>query len=1219
VALLLLATKVDAQIAGTGNIQGTVTDTSGAVVAFANVTLIEVATDVKHETKTDNAGIYVFPNIPIATYNLVVTVPGFETYEQTGIVLEVGSSIAVNPRLAIGKADTKIEVKSGEVQQLQTEDPTYKQTLDSEEILEMPLNSSNGRLVTNLLTLTGGTNTAPANDFANGSKYNYQTQAWSINGGMGNAILWRLDGADNGDYMAGGNLPLPFPDALSQFTQESSVMGAQDGMKAGGMINVVTKSGTNQFHGNAFEYIRNDFIDASSFFSNTHDRLHQNEVGGTIGGPVWIPKLYNGKNKLFFFAGFHYLSYHDVASNQTATVPTAAELAGDFRVENGDPINGVAPNVLCSTKPLKQLQLADPITGALVENSAGQGNVYNTFTPNASSKALLAYLPPVVPLASGLDACGGIQYAIPSEHYDKQFITREDYNTGAKDNLYGRYFVDSYQVPGFYSPTNILVTSQVGNPEERVQTGTIGENHVFTTNLVNSAHIAVMRRYHTRAYNSADINACTGVGFNLVGVSCAVPNGLQLSTGGNGIGGFAIGNATNSPAFFNDNTGVIDDDLTWVKGKHLINIGGEYVRNQLNIRNAFTGVGVYGFGSNFSSYGPYGAKGTAANNPNSGITAVGNGQLDFLEGAMNDFSQGKEQQNALRSTIPALYVQDTFHVTRKLTLVAGIRWDPNFMPTDVFNRGATFSNAAFLAGTTSTMYPTAPAGVLFYGDPGVPKSFTASSPNQWDPNFGFTFDPRGDGKTVIRGGGEYIYDTANTFTAQREQQNPPFATGVNQSTNTYDPFTDPWLTVPSDIPTPSAGAGAVNSGTLTSNPFPTAASFVGKPTAAAALFPKNSTWIVLPAKFHIATYAQWNASIQHDFPHGWQMQLQYVGSKGTHEEGGLPLDPVVWIPGVSTGVAGPANCNVSINGTNYYLGEPGSSAVPKAGANCSTTSNNTQRGMLTLENPGQGILFGQGTTSDIVGDFAFSTYEGGIFSVNHRLSNVFSMFANFTWSKCLDVEDNQGDISGVQVENPNNPKADYGPCGSDLRKVFNTSIVATSRFHMSNRVASYLLNNWVIGALSSAHSGGVLNVTPGSDISLTAINNDRANLIPGVPVYQKAKFSSVGGEANREFLNPAAFAIPALTATTSAVPTYGNISRNEFNGLPFISLDGQISRYWPIHENIKLDTRIDAFDILNHPDFSCCQSTSVASSTFGQVSSTAYGPRQFQGSLNIIF
>lgn len=1204
VALLLLATKVNAQIAGTGNIQGTVTDSLGALITKANLTLTDAATSVKRTTKTDNAGIYVFPNIPVATYSLVVTAPGFKTYEQTGIVLEAGSSIAINVPMAVGTSDVKVEVTSGGIQQLQTEDPSYKQTLDSTEMSEMPLN---GRQMTGLLSLTGGTVSAPGNDFT-GSKYNYQTQAFSVAGGMGNSTLWRLDGADNGDYMAGGNLPLPFPDAVGQFTQEASALGAGDGMHAGGEVNVVTKSGTNQFHGDGFEFIRNSYIDATSFFGQTPDRLHQNQYGFTIGGPVWIPKLYNGKDRLFFFAGFQYSPYDDVASTNTKNVPTAANLAGDFSVENGEPTAGIAPNPLCSTKPLSQLQLVDPVTGAKVTNNIyGAGSVPLP-TWNAQSLALQKYLPPIVPLASGLDVCGGVQYSIPNEHFDKQFVTREDYNVGPKDNLYGRYFLDSYQAPAFFSPTNILVTTQSGNPEERVQTETIGENHVFTQNLVNSAHVAAMRRFQSRGYNPSAINAC-----NLeVDITCAVPTGLNLGTGGNGIGGFTMGGSTNSLAHFNDNTLVIDDDITWVHGKHLFAFGGEFVRNQLNISNAFNGVGVFGFNSNYSAYGPYGSKTQAADNPNVGITALGNGQLDFLEGAQSGFSQSKLQQNALRSSIPALYVQDTFHINKQLTLVAGIRWDPNYNPIDVFNRGETFSNAAYLAGKQSSVYPNAPPGVLFYGDPGVPRSFTQNRPNQWDPNLGITFDPFGDGKTVVRGGGEYIYDTANTFTMQRNQQNPPFATNVSQSLNTYTPFTDPW-----SVPNVSGGPGAANAGTISTNPFPNAASFVGRPSAATAIFPKGGQYIVPVANFHPGVYAQWTASIQHDFPHGWQAQLQYIGSKGTHEQLGTPLDPVVYISGTSDGSS--AACPVSINGTTYSLGAEGGSAIPKTGANCSTTSNNTQRGMLLLENPAQGALFANGTTSDWIGDTAFSTYEGMIGSVNHRLSSIFSMFANYTWSKCLDIQDNQGDVSGVEIENPNNPKLDYGPCGFDYRQRANISVVASTGFHFSNRLESFVINNWEIGALSSIQSGGVLNVTAGQDNSLTAVNNDRANLVPNVPVYQEAKITHVGGEVTREYLNPAAFAPTTSTPTASPVSLYGNISKNEFHGPPSFNLDAQLSRYWPIHEGLKLDTRIEAFNMLNHPDFSCCSSTSVTSSTFGQVNSTANSPRQFQGSIKVIF
>jgi hypothetical protein len=1226
VALLLLATKVNAQLAGTGTIQGTVTDPTGAVIAKAAVTITETATSVKREARTDNAGIYVFPNIPAATYNVVVTAPGFETYEQTDIVLEVGSNISINPRLTVGKTDTKVEVKAGETQQLQTEDPTYKQTLDAEEISEIPLNTGAGPEIISLISLTGGAIAAPGNDFT-GSKYNYQTSAFSINGGMGNSTLWRLDGADNGDYMAGGNGPFPFPEAVGEFTQESSTLGAQDGMKAGGMVNVVTKSGTNQFHGDAFEFIRNDLIDASSFYSDTHDRLHQNFYGGTIGGPVWIPKVYNGKSRLFFFAGFQRNTYDDVASNTTATVPTAANLAGDFSVQNGEPTAGIAPNPLCSTKSLTVTQLVDPITGNLIPN-----NIYPTAPNwNAQSLALLAYLPKIVPLKSGLDVCGGVQYAIPSEKFDKEFVTREDYNVGPKDNLYGRYFLDSYQLPAFYQKggTNggILVTTASANPEERWQSGTIGENHSFSSNLVNSAHVAVMRRYQTRGYNPADINACNGL--NLTTIDCAVPVGLQLSASS-----FSMGGGTNSLAHFNDNTGVIDDDLTWVRGRHLFVIGGEYVRNQLNISNAFNGNGVFSFGTNYSAWGPYGSKTQTADNPNEGVSAVGNGQLDFLEGAQSGFSQSKQEQNALRSTIPAIYVQDTFHVTKRLTLVAGIRWDPNYQPYDVFNRGETFSLAGYVAGTHSTVYPNAPAGVFFYGDPGVPRAFTQSSPNQWDPNFGFTYDPVGDGKTIIRAGAEYMYDTANTFTSQRNQQNPPFATNISQSLNTYTPFSDPWLTNASSIPTPSAGPGALNAGTIQGNPFPGPSSFVGRPSAATAIFPKGGQYIVLPPKFHIAVYAQWNASIQHDFPHGWQVQLQYIGSKGSHEEYGLPLNGPVWIPGTANAGGTNPTCAVSITvgGTSYNtsLAAEGGTALPAPTAsnpnpNCSISGNeNPQRDMLELlgaaqlGSTAQGALINGGTSSLFIDDTAYSTYEAGILSVNHRLSPVFSMFANYTWSKCLDVEDNQGDVSGITGENPPYPAMDYGPCGWDLRNVLNVEIVAHSNFHLDNHLASYLINNWEIAGVSTSSSGSVVNVTAGQDDSLTGYGNDRPNLVPNVPIYQKVKFRSAGGEANREFLNPAAFAEPAVTPATSTLPLFGNISKNQFHGPPQVGFNAQISRYWPIHEGLKIDTRIEAFNVLNHPNFSTPDSK-LTDGTFGQVSGTSNSPRQFQGSLKVIF
>src|ERR1700722_5632408 len=234
-----------AQVAGTGTIQGTIADPTGAVIPNAAVVLTEDATHVQHSAATDSGGVYVFPNIDIGTYSVKVTAPGFEAYNRTGNVLEVGSNIAINVTMTVGRQDQTVEVKSDGLA-LQTEDATFKQTLNSEDITEMPLN---GRHMTDLIASSGGSTNAGGGDFSNGSKYSYASVSISVAGGQGNTLLYRLDGGDNNDYMGNTNLPFPFPDAVSQFSVETSVLGAQDGMHSGGMVNVVTRSGTNTYHG----------------------------------------------------------------------------------------------------------------------------------------------------------------------------------------------------------------------------------------------------------------------------------------------------------------------------------------------------------------------------------------------------------------------------------------------------------------------------------------------------------------------------------------------------------------------------------------------------------------------------------------------------------------------------------------------------------------------------------------------------------------------------------------------------------------------------------------------------------------------------------------------------------------------------------------------------------------------------------------------------------
>ena len=456
---------------------------------------------------------------------------------------------------------------------------------------------------------------------------------------------------------------------------------------------------------------------------------------------------------------------------------------------------------------------------------------------------------------------------------------------------------------------------------------------------------------------------------------------------------------------------------------------------------------------------------------------------------------------------------------------------------------------------------------------------------------------RATGKTVFRGGAEFIYDEVNFFTGQRVQQNAPYATAIRQTqTSTSGPlsFSSPW-----------------SNGSLTTNPFPQPAI----PSPANAQFFAQSQYIFLPAQYHPSSTTQWTASIQHQFSHGWQLQVDYIGNKTSHVPMGLPLNPATYIPGV-WGANGTGCPGVVLTG-------PAAKPAGAAGTPCSTTANASQRYRLTQLNPAQGNFFtGGGGGTVIAGDTGTGNYNGLITTVQHRLSSSFSLLANHTWSKCLNEEDAQGDLAGTTVENPANPAMDYGPCGSDYRHIENVVLITRSNFGIGNRLLAAAVNGWEFAPLGQVLSGAPFTVTAGVDNSYTGTGNDRPNLVPGVPVYLNAPLFSATGATNRGFLNPAAFAqvCPngATPLTCAGYGTFGNIGRNSFRGRPAYRFDAQISRVFPIHERLNTTLRLECFNVLNHPNFSN-PATSLSSGTFGQTGSTSNAPRIFQGSLKIAF
>ena len=966
---------------------------------------------------------------------------------------------------------------------------------------------------------------------------------------------------------------------FSNFRNAGKPLG---GAHSGGLVNVVTRSGTNKLHGSASEFVRNNYLDAVNFFATckpvapattctAKDTLHQYATAGTLGGKIL-------RDKLFVFGGYQFFKAIQATDTTTAHVPTAANLAGDFSVT--DPAPGTTiTSTSCATKTI---QMFDPLTGAILP-----GNKYATPpTWNAQALKLQAYLPPTS------DPCGLVGYAIPSQVYDKQFVTRVDYTINAKNDMYGRYFLDGYQAPAFFSPTNVLLTTNPGNIE-RVQTGAIGEVYTITPQTINTFHASVSRRVDVRG-PAPGINACT-IGITL---SCPLPSGLQITVGSTATHGFSAYCGTCAPGHFNDNSLAIADDVTMMRGKHQILFGGEYVRNQLNIVGAFQADG------NFTINGQY-----SANGPGGGA-AIGDANLDFLLGAMSGFSQSKTQQNALRAPIPSLYVQDTYHASKQLTIVAGLRWSPEYFPVDYFNRGSIFNMSAFLANQVSSVYPTAPAGSFFYGDPGVSRQFTSSSPWQFSPNFGASWDPNGNGKTVLRAGAEIAYDEVNFFTGQRVNQNPPFATSSSPNTTGQLSFSSPWT---------------VNG--VTSSPYPQP----GIPDKATAVFPAQGQFIVLPTQFHPSYTIQYTASIQHQFGRGWELQLDYIGNGTRHAPIGSPLNDAVFIPGVW----GPNGTGCSpIVRTGPAAVTPGA-----AGTSCSTTANQKSRFALAIANPAQGNQYqGGGGGSVLVSDFATANYNGLVTTHQHRLSSSFSLLANHTWSKCLNIADAAGDVAGSPVQNPNNIASDYGPCGSDFRNIENVVITTKSNFPMTGFKA-LILNNWEFAPLLHIQSGAPFTVTSGQDNSFTAVGNDRPNQLPGVPVYARVAFRNAAGAANRTYVNQSAFQQVTITAGCaapfsgcSANGTYGNVGRNSFRGIPSYQLDSQISRIFAIRERLNMVVRLEAFNMLNHPNFNIPTGSTtgslggtsggnavVTSSTFGQITSTSNTARVFQGGVKVSF
>ena len=1085
-----------AQQVAVAQVSGRASDQTGAALPDATVRMTETDRGVVHSTTTDSEGTFTFPSLPLGAYKMEVSKSGFKTYIRTGIVLQVNDHVAINANLDVGSVSETVEVSAGSAM-VQTETTSVSNVVDSQRMVDLPLN---GRFATQLIyTMPATVSGATLQNDSTGSKSFFSSVTIAVAGGQTNGTNYLLDGGDNNDTFGSVNLPFPFPDALQEFSVETSTVSARNGLHPGGVVNAVTKSGTNTLHGTVFDFDRDGIFNAKprGFTSagSLRDGLRRNQFGGTIGGRII-------KDKLFFFSGYQGTRLKSQANNLTAKTVTAAALAGDF---------SALTSAGCTGSTAKTLKAPFATVG-------GKPNQVSTSQFDAASLKLFSG--GYIPVSS--DPCAKITYSQPTINNEDQIVGRVDYAWSAKQSLFGRYLFDQYTSPPPFSINNLIYTGTPGN-WERAQSFVLGDNYTLTPTLLNSAHFTFTRRRDNRGVDPRDINPTT-LGVNIVP---AIPNFLLMSI----TGYFGVGCGTCAPGHFNVNTLQFADDVDWIHGKHHFAIGGEYMHTQNNTLTGYNENGTITFGGSVS----------------------GDGLADFLLGNYSAWDQSRAQQVAYRQSMFSLYAQDTIRLMPRLTMIAGVRWEPSIQPYDYFHRGSSFNLADFQNNVHSSVYPTAPAGMLFYGDKGVPPGFTANHWGNFGPRVGITWDPFGNGKQVIRAGYGILYDSTMTWYSQRLTSNPPVVNEINVAAG-CGTFSQPWLNY-------SIANGCVANSKTNQNPFPGGFTF----------FPGQAFWVNLKSNMRPTYMTPWNLVYENQFAGNWVASVSYIGSRTLH----LPLS------------------------YDYNWSQNQPSVCAKFTGGC-TVANETQRRLLALAQTSaaqNASLIGQLIQADDTGS---SNYNGMVASVRHRFANNFTWLANYTWSHCLSTGDFNGDLRGVYYAQQNNPKADYGSCNFDIRHIFNSSAVVSSPVK-GNAATRWLLGGWQLSPSFRATSGLPANVTLGTDTSLTGEGTgiDRPNLNPGVPLYLKTWTTLSNGTYAYQYFNPAAFSKPALGQ-------FGNVARDFLRYPGAWTVDVSISRTFPIRERLKIEGRLDMFNAFNHWN-PVQPGTNLNSSGFGQVT-TAPSP-----------
>jgi hypothetical protein len=1035
----------------TGNIRGTVTDPTGAVIRDATVTARQAETGLSRATVTDRDGNYVLLELPVGHYRLQVSARGFQEHVQNGITLNVNETASVSAHLSVGSEKEQILV-SADAELIEPTVTSMGKVVQQQELEDLPLNGRNfwqlGLLQPGVVPLTPG--------IAEAGGSLRDGQAYAVNGQRPESNNFLIDGANNYNGVDGGFILKPPVDAISEFRIITHSANAEFGGALGSTTNIITRSGTNHVHGTLWEFLRNDAVDANNYFAQTKEPLKQNQFGAAAGGPV-------KRDKTFIF-GFYEGFRNRQGETELTTVPSLKQRTGDFSELSYQLFNVFA-------------------------NAPYQNNQVPQGQFNSVSKNLLSFFP--LPNA-GTNLFSTTQTI--SNNTD-QFGIKVDHYLDSHDTLSFRYMFNQLSQLDPLSPGGASVPGFPVGEDQRAQNFVADETHTFSPAVIGVARFSFLRNKFLFGEHE-DHQSPSSLGFQYkpsLGIATGPPF-IQVN------GYSTVGDPITGPRNTYEDVFDFSGSLSWVRGKHDLKFGGGYQHQQINV---LQGIATNGF----FVFVPFPVTDAFAS------FLIGQ-PIVFLQG-IGDFSRGIRGNNA------NWYVQDTYKVTSRFTINAGLRYELPEPYTEIHNRQSLFEPEK-----KSQVLPNAPVGLLYPGDPSVPAGLIPTDLKAFAPRLGIAWDPNGHGKLLLTSAYGIFYEpyyTGQGGPLQAPISAPPYL-GTPQVS--LPDFADPFNGSP-----PAPGTFSTPLTNLTLSPA-----------------------LTLP-------YAQdWDLNLQQSFGSDWLFEVGYVGTKGTRLPRFIEANPAVFVPGTVKGQ--PISNSSNADQRRLYSGctladSPSSCQFSSTGeiAGIANSSYNALEASLR-KRFGHGLSF-----------LASYTWSKAIDDV--------SSF-NITGSASKPVA-GENDLA----QDPFNLAAERGLSAFDARNRFVASYDwALPFWTQGQNWYQKALGGWQLDGIATLMSGTPFTVFDSNDVSaqgsapeITGFSAQRPNLV-GNP--------NNGPRTVKAWLNTGAFQRLDLKANAGQFGTEG---RNVNIGPAFADWDFATLKNFKVAESKQLQFRAELFNVLNRANF----------------------------------